>query len=531
MAAWKVLYLEDSPLDAMLTRNALGRIGLDLDLHLAQDAVGYTAALARERYDLVISDSTVPGCQGYEALWLARQHQPQTPFIYFSGHTDELVGEAGVEAGALDVIDKRDLWRLKRTVRQLFDHAASNTEPDTLYLASRRQERLTWAVQQLMTARRMDEVAAVVRTVARELVFADGATFVLREGDRCHYLDEDALTPLWKGQSFPLTACVSGWSMLHREQVTIPDIYADARVPHDAYRPTFVQSMVMTPVRRQAPIAAIGTYWAQRYQPTTDELALLQTLADTVALALENVQLYSGLEQRVLLRTAQLEAVNRELEAFSYSVSHDLRAPLRAINGFGNLLLEDCLSVLPEDGRHYLFRICAEAARMNDQLDDLLKLFRMSAQVSQRQVVDLGVLAAECLARLRAREPGRKVTVHIAEGLKVNADPGLAASLVENLVGNAWKYTGRRADARIELGVQPDAGGNEAFYVRDNGAGFDLARATKLFAPFQRFHSDRDFPGTGIGLALCQRIVHLHGGRIWAESKLGEGATFYFTLP
>lgn len=174
---------------------------------------------------------------------------------------------------------------------------------------------LVGVVQDLSLARSLDGVMQVVRTAARQLTGADGATFVLREGDRCYYAEEDAIAPLWKGQRFPMSICISGWVMRNRQPVIIPDVYSDSRVPADAYRPTFVNSLVMVPIRTIAPLGAIGNYWAERHQPAPQEVRLLQTLADTTAVALENVQVYQELEQRVHDRTAELERANKELRS------------------------------------------------------------------------------------------------------------------------------------------------------------------------------------------------------------------------
>jgi light-regulated signal transduction histidine kinase (bacteriophytochrome) len=240
-------------------------------------------------------------------------------------------------------------------------------------------------------------------------------------------------------------------------------------------------------------------------------------------------RLNAELEQRVIERTVQLAAANQELESFAYSVSHDLRAPLRSIDGFSQALLEDYKDKVDEEGQDYLRRVRAAAQRMAQLIDDILKLSRITRNEMTHTEVDLTALAREVAAELREQEPQRQVEFVIAEGLVARGDPRLQRVVLENLLGNAWKFTAHREQAQIEFG-RTEAGGGPALFVRDNGAGFDMAWVDKLFAPFQRLHSEQEFPGTGIGLALVQRIVYRHGGRIWAEGKVGEGATFHFTL-
>jgi PAS domain S-box-containing protein len=235
------------------------------------------------------------------------------------------------------------------------------------------------------------------------------------------------------------------------------------------------------------------------------------------------------LEQRVRERTADLEASLMEQQAFSYSVSHDLRAPLRHINSFSSILAEEHLDALPAEAIQYLERIAAASNRMGSLIDHLLQLSRVSMTEITLESVDLSILAAEVLTMYQETHPERKVTYSIAEDMIVWGDAALLRLLLENLLGNAWKYTAGRPDAHIEFGGA-HIDGKESMFVRDNGVGFEMAYVKRLFTPFERLHGS-EFEGTGIGLATAQRIIRRHGGQIWADGKTGEGATFYFTLP
>ncbi len=373
-------------------------------------------------------------------------------------------------------------------------------------------QRLVQAVQELSLARSLDKVMQIVRTVARELTGADGATFVLRDGDQCYYADEDAIEPLWKGMRFPLTACISGWAMLNKDTAVIPDIYADPRIPADAYRPTFVKSLAMVPIRSRAPIGAIGNYWANHHQASPQEVELLQALADTTSVALENIQVYGELERRVEERTRDLEEANKSLESFSYTVSHDLRAPLRAIDGFSRQLPES----LHKD------RIQEASQRMGSLIENLLDLARYARAEVRRRQVDLSALAAQIAGQLDA-------PIQIDEHIIGECDQDLLSVALENLLSNACKYSSKRPDPRVEFS-KLTKDNQTVYYVRDNGAGFDMQRAEKLFTPFQRMHTQSEFPGVGVGLATVHKIITRHGGHIWAESAVGQGTTFYFTL-
>ncbi len=394
---------------------------------------------------------------------------------------------------------------------------------------NRGMARLVSAVQELSLARDLPAIMTVVRRAAREVTGADGATFVLREGNLCHYADEDAIAPLWKGQRFPLSACISGWTMLHRQPAVIENIYADSRIPADAYRPTFVKSLAMVPIRTAAPMGAIGNYWAERHLPSPEEVELLQALANTTAVAMENARLYDELEQRVQDRTAKLEAANRELEAFTYAVSHDLAAPLRHIRGYAGLLESECADVSPNTQK-CVAKMSAAAESMQELISALLQLSKVSQGEMARQKINLSAIAEGIAAQWTASTPERKVKWEITPGIMAEGDRALLQAVMENLLSNAWKYTAKCPCAVISFGAirQPD--GSLAYRVCDNGAGFDMHRAERLFQPFQRLHGREEFPGSGIGLATVRRIVHRHGGRVWGEGAVGRGAAFYFTL-
>jgi light-regulated signal transduction histidine kinase (bacteriophytochrome) len=242
-------------------------------------------------------------------------------------------------------------------------------------------------------------------------------------------------------------------------------------------------------------------------------------------------ELNAELEQRVKDRTAQLQAANKELEAFSYSVSHDLRAPLRHINGFSLALLEDYEDKLDDVGKGYLTQVREATQGMSQLIDDVLQLARITRSEMRREKVDLSTLATGVLTGLQVYEPARQLRIIIEDGLVAFGDKRLLEIALVNLLGNAWKFTSKNLEnAEIVFGAG-DADGKPCFFVRDNGVGFNMAYADKLFGAFQRLHGTDEFEGTGIGLATVQRIINRHGGRVWAEGTVDNGATCYFTLP
>jgi signal transduction histidine kinase len=299
------------------------------------------------------------------------------------------------------------------------------------------------------------------------------------------------------------------------------------------------QRTISNPVVHLAETARIVSQdknYSLRATPTGkgDEIAVLienfnEMLAQLQQRDAELQTIRDELEQRVQQRTAELIAANKDLEAFSYSVSHDLRAPLRSIDGFSNILLEDYSEVLDEAGRDHLSRVRLATQHMSVLIDDLLKLAKVTRATMVRRQLDLSALARSIAEETQHADPHRQVEFVIADGLVAEGDSGLIRVVMENLLGNAWKYTSAHAKGRIEFGAYQQ-NGRRAFFVRDDGAGFDSAYASRLFGAFQRLHTTAQFPGTGIGLATVHRIIQRHGGEIWAEGAVEKGATFYFSL-
>ncbi len=327
-----------------------------------------------------------------------------------------------------------------------------------------------------------------------------------------------------------------GWSIANGLPRIALDVGQDAVHFNNPRLPETRSEVTLPLISRGQRIGALTFQSTGEAAFSDSDLAILSVMAEQLAVAIENARLYeqiqqyaANLEKRVAERTAELTAVNKELEAFAYSVSHDLRSPLRAIDGFSQALLEDYTDCLDDTGRDYLHRVQTATRRMGQLISDLLKLSRLTRGEMHREPVNLSALATEVLTDLQTLAPERQAEFIVTPNLMIDGDVRLLRVALENLLGNAWKFTSKLPLGRIEFG-QVEVNGERAYYVRDNGAGFDMAYADKLFGAFQRLHSTTEFEGTGIGLATVQRVIHRHGGRIWAEGKVGQGATFYFTL-
>jgi signal transduction histidine kinase len=385
-------------------------------------------------------------------------------------------------------------------------------------------QQLLSAVQELSAARTDQAVRDVTRHAARRLLDADGATFVLREGDRCYYVDEDAIAPLWKGQRFPMSACISGWAMRNRRSVVIPDIYADARIPHDAYRPTFVRSLIMVPIRARDPIGAIGVYWAGNHTASPDEVALVQALADTTCVAIENVRLINDLETRVRARTAQLEKLLS-------IVSHELRNPLLAVLGALELLGDE---PLPHNAESSIRMVQRNADRMLHIANDLIDLDRQrsGALAMRPEPATTGGIARRVAdtAEPVARAAGVHLTIDVADQ-PLTVDPHRIGQALINLVTNAIKFSPPGGTVAL---TSNDDHTTTTFTVTDHGRGIPPDQLDRIFEWQAQVNPDTDSRiahGAGLGLAISQAIVHAHHGTITVHSTPGEGTRFSIRLP
>ena len=399
------------------------------------------------------------------------------------------------------------------------------------------------AIESLAFARELSQIQEIVRITARALTGADGATFIVREQDYCHYLDEDAVSPLWKGMRFPLGECISGWCMVHREAAVIPDIYADSRIPVDIYRPTFVKSMLMVPVRSLDPIGAIGIYWARRHRATEEEVRALKGLADATALAMENVLAYCELEDRVHERTRELvaarETAQHALEAvelanltknrFLATATHDLRQPLQALSLLNGSLREmvHAPDVMDLVERQEL--AIGSSSRLVNTLLDMSKLESGSVRPVIKDF-DIAGLANELRKEFADLADAKGLVLKVeADGAIVRSDPVLVEEILGNLLSNAIKYT---PDGSVTLRAMA-AGSTLSVRVIDTGIGISDQHMEHIFEEFYRVeeprHGARD--GYGLGLSIVERMVKLLDLKLDVHSEPGNGSVFALELP
>jgi len=391
-------------------------------------------------------------------------------------------------------------------------------------------EQLVGVVEDLSRTRSLDEVMGVVRRAARDLTGADGATFVLREGKNCFYADENAIAPLWKGRRFPITGCISGWVMLNKQAAVIEDIYADPRIPHEAYRPTFVRSLAMVPIRTSSPVGAIGNYWAEPHLATDGEVKLLRALADLTSVALENAQLYGQLQQRI----GQAQDAVRTREEFISIAAHELRTPLTAL-----LLQLQRLEGLSRQGAAHderlpecAARATAGAQRLAALIDGLLDATQLShGGIIQLKLeeFDLVEAARDVLERFAAaaRSASCELQLNAQSAVRGYWDRLRLEQVLTNLLSNALKY-GRGKPIRVTI---EGRGEGVSVEVSDQGVGIAPDLAGKIFERFGRVGPIAHSGGLGLGLYLAREVLDAHGGSIRFWSKPNQGCTFTFDLP
>lgn len=500
--ALHVLILEDNSLDAELDVAQLEEAGYACHWERVQTREDFVPHLGTA-YDLILADYTMPAFDGLTALKIVRSQGLDTPFILVSGTLGEERAVEALKAGATDYVLKTRLARLAPVVTRALQEQAEKRQRQQAEVALRESEE---------RYRTLTEVSPV------GIFHADSEGKYLYVNER--WCELSGLTAE--------AAHGDGWAQaVHPEdRARVLAEWQGAIAESQPFRSEF---------RFQRPTGA--TIWVFSQVMGEDRaiggvlgyIGAVTNITDRKRGEEQIRQLNAELERRVRERTAQLEAANRELESFAYSASHDLRAPLRAIDAFSRAVMEDCGAQLPKPSQAHLQRVCDAAHHMGQLIGDLLNLSKVTRSTLHVTSVDLSALAQVIAAELQHTQPDRLVEFIIAPGLQVRGDAALLRDALQNLLANAWKFTSKHPHARIEVGATAERG-QRVYFVRDDGAGFDMAYAGKLFGAFQRLHSTGEFEGTGVGLATVQRIIHRHGGCIWAEGAVERGATFYFSL-
>jgi PAS domain S-box-containing protein len=489
----RLLIVDDSDDDAALVLHALRRGGYEVAYDVVETPATMRAALERQKWDVITSDHSMPHFSTPAALALAKTLRPDVPFIVVSGDTDLQLVVSLMKMGVQDYIPKQDLARLVPAI----EDALRGVE-----VRRKRQQGEDALQVSEMRYRRLFETAQ------------DG--ILILDADTGQIIDVNPFLTAMLGYTQGDLLGKHLWDI-----GLFTDMEASKRAFAALQRHGYIRYEdlpLATRDGRQVAVEFVSNSYSIDHQ-------------HVIQCNIRDITVRKQLEQYVQDRTRQLEALNQALEAFNSAVSHDLRAPLRRIDGFVDLLRESYADTLDAEGLQLIQTIRASTQHMNGLIEALLGLSHVSRHALEWQVVDVSALAHLIAADLQHSQPTRQVNWVIADGLTTYGDARLLRIVLDNLLHNAWKFTATQAQARIEVGGQttpPE--GTPMFFVRDNGAGFDMTHVDRLFGAFQRLHTEKQFPGTGIGLATVQRIIHRHGGQVWAEGAVDQGATFYFSL-
>lgn len=364
----------------------------------------------------------------------------------------------------------------------------------------------------------------------RRITDADSICYITAHDTTCEWLYEEAEETVFCGKKMHLSFCDVGWALLNKTDLFIEDLQADERIVPEHYKTTEVKSIFIYAVRPGDPLGAIALYFKETTQLSEETHETIRSICNMLGMKLR--LLHNEVQLESIEQKAQLayDALSREFELFRYSVSHDLRAPLRAIKGFMTIFLEDFGTQFTDESKELAERIVGNTEHMNNLLNDLLEYFKAGNKELVPLQVQMKLMVEDVCEKLRSDEKRRYISISIGDLPAVLADADMIRQVWHDLISNAIKYTSKCERARIEIGSEIQ-NGETVYFIIDNGAGFDTKTAAKLFNVFQRFHSQKEFSGTGMGLAIAEKIISRHGGKIWAKSAPGEGAAFYFTLP
>jgi signal transduction histidine kinase/FixJ family two-component response regulator len=543
----RILMVEDSSADACLMDRELRKGGLAFEARRIETKEEFLSELNLNRPDLILLDHGLPAFDGFAALRLARERAPDVPVIFVTGSLGEETILKTLKQGADDYVLKHHLPDLVPAVHRALMHAEERRR------RRRAEEELQVRVRQQEMVAKLGlravgtcDVDALIQEAVAQLAKTLGVNFCqlleLQSGTDWKMRAGVGWNPEWIGDGIlrAQPGSLAEFTLQCCEPVLFNDLRRETRFQHQPFLDDHGVISGMNVLLRRAgePCAILGVYSSHPRAFKDHDVHCVQAVANILATAIERHQaeerlqtFNAQLEQRVKQRTEELEVANGELEAFSYSVSHDLRAPLRHLDGFVDILKSSLTDSQMNDQVQLSLRAISEAARRMSRLIEDLLSFSRTARVEMNSVpVNLAASVGKVCDELKADCNGRQIAWDIQTLPTVDGDPEMLRLVFSNLIANAIKYTRPREQARIEVGLH-DADTETVIYVRDNGVGFDPQYAHKLFGVFQRLHSAKEFDGTGIGLAIVRRIVMRHGGRVWADGSLGNGATFYLSLP